>query len=37
MIWVGTCNFAQSIWSSYNAAFIAAANKYWVDITEPLK
>ena len=28
MIWVCTCNFALSIWSSYNVAFMAAANKY---------
>ena len=27
------CNFALSIWSSYNATFNAATNKYLVDIT----
>ena len=29
IIWVCTCNFAISIWSSPNATYIAAANKYF--------
>ena len=35
IIWVCTCNFTISIWSSPNATYVAAANKYFVSQLAP--